>query len=80
MIGSTNGNGKGVVFGSYVYNGSSTTSISFTDNNVSGRTFIIGSCQDAGSPISAINLNDTTITVNLSQAVTVARINYMAFS
>lgn len=85
MVGNTNGMDvpiKGtskVVFGTYVYNGSNTTSISFTDANVSGCNFIIASCQDAGYPLTSASINGTTISATFSTALSLCRLNYIAF-
>lgn len=85
MVGITNGMGipiKGtskMVFGSYVYTGSNTTSISFTDANVSGCNYIIASCQDAGYPITSASINGTNITVYFTTALAICRLNYIAF-
>ena len=85
MVGNTNGMGvpiKGtskMVFGTYVYNGSNTTSISFTDANVSGCNYIIVSCQDVGNPITSASINGTNITVYFTTALSLCRLNYIAF-
>lgn len=85
MVGNTNGMDvpiKGtskMVFGTYVYNGSNTTSISFTDANVSGCNFIIASCQDAGYPLTSASINGTTISATFSTALSLCRLNYIAF-
>lgn len=68
-----------MVFGSYVYTGSNTTSISFTDANVSGCNYIIASCQDAGYPITSASINGTNITVYFTTALSICRLNYIAF-
>ena len=68
-----------MVFGTYFYSGSNTTSISFTDANVSGCNFIIASCQDAGNPITSASINGTNITVYFTTALSLCRLNYIAF-
>ena len=67
------------VGGSYVYNSTSTTTISFTDANVSGKSYIICGAQDAGNPPLRASISGTTITVYLADAVTMARINYICW-
>ena len=74
-------NGVAPVFGSYVYSGASTGTITFTDANCEGKTRIICGTQDSGNPPLRASLDDDTgeITVYLSGAVTVARINYICW-
>lgn len=74
-------NGVAPVFGSYVYSGVSTGTITFTDANCEGKTRIICGTQDSGNPPLRASLDDDTgeITVYLSGAVTVARINYICW-
>ena len=74
-------NGIAAVFGSYVYNGASTDTIVFTDSNCQDKTRIICGAQDAGNPPLRASIDDNTgeITVYLSGAVTVARINYICW-
>lgn len=68
-----------MVFGTYVYNGSNTTSMSFTDAQVSGCNYIIASCQDAGYPIVSASINGTTISATFATALSICRLNYIAF-
>lgn len=68
-----------LVYGSYVYNGASTTTITFTDNNISGKSFIICGTQDAGNPVARASINGTSITVYLTDPVTVMRVNYICY-
>ena len=70
-----------LIAGTYVYNSSSTSTITFTDTNCVGRSRIICGAQDAGNPPLRATLNSTTgqITVYLSSAVTVMRVNYICW-
>lgn len=67
------------VAGSYVYNGASATSFSFQDAAVDGKTHIICGCQDAGNPPFRASISGDTITVYLSGAVTLMRVNYICY-
>lgn len=69
------------VTGSYVYNdpNNPTTTISFTDANISGKSYIICGAQDAGNPPLRASISGTTITVEVSGTVTVQRINYICW-
>lgn len=69
----------GLITGSYVYNGSSTTSFSFTDSAIDGKSFIICGTQDAGNPVARASISGTTITVYLNDPVTVMRVNYICY-
>lgn len=68
-----------IVTGSYVYNGSLTTTITITDSNVDGKTHVICGAQDAGNPPLRASISGTTITVYLSDAVTLMRVNYICY-
>lgn len=70
-----------LIAGTYVHNGASTTSITFTDTKCIGRSRIICGAQDAGNPPLRAALNSTTgqITVTLGSAVTVMRVNYICW-
>lgn len=70
-----------IATGSYVYNSSSTDTITFTDANMIGKSFIICGTQDAGNPVLRATLNSSTgrITVYLSGAVSVMRVNYICY-
>ena len=67
------------VAGSYVYNGASATSFSFQDAAVDGKTHIICGCQDAGNSPLRASISGDTITVYLSGAVTLMRVNYICY-
>lgn len=77
----TSVNGVSAVFGSYVYDSTSTDTIVFMGAGCKGKTRIICGTQDAGNPPLRASLNSGTgeITVYLSGAVTVARINYICW-
>ena len=70
-----------IATGSYVYNDTSTTTISFTDANMIGKTHIICGTQDSGNPVLRASINSSTgaITCYLSDAVTLMRVNYICF-
>ena len=79
-------NGIAAVFGSYVYNGASTNTIAFTDQNCEGKTHIIVGGQLAASGFAGpaptyADLDDETgqIEVHLAASVTYARINYICW-
>ena len=67
--------------GTYYFSGSSTDTLTFTDTNMIGKTFIICGTQDAGNPVLRASLNSSTgeITAHLSGAVTVMRLNYICY-
>lgn len=67
--------------GTYYFSGSSTDTLTFTDTNMIGKTFIICGTQDAGNPVLRASLNSSTgeITAKLSGAVTVMRLNYICY-
>lgn len=67
--------------GTYYFSGSSTDTLTFTDSNMVGKTFIICGTQDAGNPVLRASLNSSTgeITAHLSGAVTVMRLNYICY-
>lgn len=67
------------VSGSYVYQGASTTSFSFTNSAISGKSLIICGTQDAGNPVARASISGTTITVYLNDPVTVMRVNYICY-
>ena len=69
------------VAGTYVYDGSSTAEISFTDNNLKGKSLIIAGVQDSGNPILRASLTSSTgkVKVYLSDPVTIMRVNYIAW-
>lgn len=67
------------VTGSYVYQGASTTSFSFTNSAINGKSFIICGTQDAGNPVARASISGTTITVYLTDPVTVMRVNYICY-
>lgn len=68
-----------IVTGSYVYNGEATTTITFTDSAINGKTHIICGCQDAGNPPLRATISGTTITVYVATSVTVMRVNYICY-
>ena len=68
-----------IVTGSYVYNGEATTTITFTDSAINGKTRIICGCQDAGNPPLRATISGTTITVYVATSVTVMRVNYICY-
>ena len=74
-------NGIALAVGSYLYNSTSTDTITFTDTNCKGKTRIICGTQDAGNPPLRAEINSATgqITVYLSGPVTNARINYICW-
>lgn len=67
------------VAGTYVYNGEATTSFSFTDSNITGKTRIVCSTQDAGNPVARASIAGDTITVYMVDPVTIMRVNYVCF-
>lgn len=68
-----------IVTGSYVYNGEATTTITFTDSAINGKTHIICGCQDAGNPPLRATISGTTITVYVATSVKVMRVNYICY-
>lgn len=79
-------NGIAAVFGTYLYNSTSTDTITFTDANCQGKNYIIcggqrGMSGFAGPAPTFAELDSGTgeITVHLSGNVTVARINYICW-
>lgn len=79
-------NGIAAVFGTYLYNSTSTDTITFTDANCQGKNYIIcggqrGMSGFAGPEPTFAELDSGTgeITVHLSGNVTVARINYICW-
>ena len=69
----------GLITGSYVYSGAPTTSFSFTDSKINGKTLIICSTQDAGNTVARAKISGTTITIEMNDPVTVIRVNYICF-
>ena len=69
----------GLVTGSYVYNDVSTTTITFQDANVDGKTHIICGAQDAGNPPLRASISGDTITVYVADAVSIMRVNYICY-
>lgn len=69
----------GLITGSYIYNGEATTTITFTDPAINGKTHIICGCQDAGNPPLRATISGTTITVYVAASVTVMRVNYICY-
>jgi len=74
-------NGGSLAFASYVYNGASTSEITFQSNELIGKSFLICGAQDAGNPVNRASLDGTTgtVTAYLSSAVTVMRLNVIAW-
>lgn len=68
-----------IVTGSFVYNGASTTTITITDANVDGKSYVICGAQDSGNPPLRASISGSTITVYLSDPVTLMRVNYICF-
>lgn len=68
-----------IITGSYVYSGASVTSFSFSDANVDGKTRIICGAQDAGNPPLRASISGDTITVYVSDPVSLMRVNYICF-
>lgn len=68
-----------IVTGTYVYSGAAVSTFSFTDANVSGKSLIICGTQDAGNPVLRASISGTTITVYVSDTVTLMRVNYICF-
>lgn len=71
-----------IVTGTYLYNNTSSpavTSFSFTDANISGKSFIICGTQDAGNPVLRASISGTTITVYVADGVQLMRVNYICF-
>lgn len=68
-----------LMLGTYVYSGTSTGTIVFSDSRVAKANYVIACCQDAGAPIvrCVLDGSNSTITANLSTPVTSARINYL---
>ena len=74
-------NGGELAFASYVYDGASTSTITFQSNELIGKSFIICGTQDSGNPVNRASLDPTTgtVTAYLSGAVTVMRLNVIAW-
>ena len=74
-------NGGELAFASYVYNGTSTSTITFQSNDLIGKSYIICGTQDSGNPVNRASLDPTTgtVTAYLSGAVTVMRLNVIAW-
>ena len=74
-------NGGELAFASYVYDGASTSTITFQSNELIGKSFIICGTQDSGNPVNRASLDPTTgtVTAYLSGAVTLMRLNVIAW-
>lgn len=74
-------NGGALAFASYVYNGSSTSTITFQSDELIGKSYLICGAQDAGNAVNRATLDGTTgtVTAYLSGAVTVMRLNVIAW-
>ena len=68
-------------FGSYIYNGESTQSITVPENRITNSQWrIIAACQDGGAVIYRIrDVVADSFTIDFENAVTITRINYCAF-
>lgn len=74
-------NGGALAFATYVYNGSSTSTITFQSDELIGKSYLICGTQDSGNPVNRATLDGTTgtVTAYLSGAVTVMRLNVIAW-
>ena len=74
-------NGGALAFASYVYNGASTSTITFQSDELIGKSFLICGAQDSGNPVNRASLDSSTgtVTAYLSSAVTVMRLNVIAW-
>ena len=74
-------NGGNLAFASYVYNGTSTSTITFQSDELIGKSYLICGAQDAGNSVNRATLDGTTgtVTAYLSGAVTVMRLNVIAW-
>lgn len=68
-------------FGSYIYNGESTQSVTVPENRITNSQWrIIAACQDGGAVIYRIrDVVADSFTIDFENAVTITRINYCAF-
>lgn len=74
-------NGGALAFATYVYSGSSTSTITFQSDELIGKSYLICGTQDSGNPVNRATLDGTTgtVTAYLSGAVTVMRLNVIAW-
>ena len=62
-------------FGTAIYNGAATSTVTFSDIP-SGYTYVIATCQDAGTAILVASLSGTSLKVIFSNQITIARVNF----
>ena len=74
-------NGGALAFATYVYSGSSTSTITFQSDELIGKSYLICGTQDSGNPVNRATLDGTTgtVTAYLSGAVTIMRLNVIAW-
>ena len=74
-------NGGNLAFASYVYNSTSTSTITFQSDELIGKSFLICGAQDSGNPVNRASLDGTTgtVTAYLSSPVTIMRLNVIAW-
>ena len=63
-------------FGTAIYNGAATSTVTFSDIP-SGYTYVIVTCQDAGTAILVASLSGTSLKVIFSNQITIARVNFL---
>lgn len=63
-------------FGTAIYNGAATSTVTFSDIP-SGYTYVIATCQDAGTAILVASLSGTSLKVIFSNQITIARGNFL---
>ena len=63
-------------FGTALYNGAATSTVTFSDIP-SGYTYVIATCQDAGTAILVASLSGTSLKVIFSNQITIARVNFL---
>ena len=63
-------------FGTAIYNGAATSTVTFSDIP-SGYTYVIATCQDAGTAILGASLSGTSLKVIFSNQITIARVNFL---
>ena len=63
-------------FGTAIYNGAATSTVTFSDIP-SGYTYVIATCQDAGTAILVASLSGTSLKVIFSNQITIARVNFL---
>lgn len=63
-------------FGTAIYNGAATSTVIFSDIP-SGYTYVIATCQDAGTAILVASLSGTSLKVIFSNQITIARVNFL---